>query len=200
MGVSPIAKAQSARPARPKPALLTIDVGDTNRLGAPHTAQPGGGGSLAGGLAKRSPGLKLQTRTGGLAPPGEPWTANLAPPPAPGGVSTPVPYPTTPGLTPGLPPIPQTPAPVRSPQPLEVSTILPSFLYLGPEILTRDDVDVLQGLGVRRILNVALECDDDEGLGLRKSFERYHRIPMRDAVEESGVGKGIQEACDFLGE
>jgi hypothetical protein len=83
--------------------------------------------------------------------------------------------------------------------PFIVSTILPSFLYLGPEIVTPDDVEKLKKMGVKRILNVAIECDDDESLGLKKVFERYLKVPMRDIVEESGVGRGMRESCDFLG-
>lgn len=83
---------------------------------------------------------------------------------------------------------------------LQVSTILPSFLYLGPEIATRADVETLLAMGIRRVLNVAVELDDDETLGLRTSFDRYYRIPMKDSVEEAGVGRGIREACDILGE
>ncbi|WWC89944.1 uncharacterized protein L201_004873 [Kwoniella dendrophila CBS 6074] len=81
--------------------------------------------------------------------------------------------------------------------PFVVSTILPSFLYLGPEISSKEDVEYLKKIGVKRILNVALECNDDSGLGLKDDF-KYHRIPMRDSVEESGVGKGIRESCGFL--
>ena len=83
--------------------------------------------------------------------------------------------------------------------PFVVSTILPSFLFLGPEITSKSDIDILKRLGVKRILNVALECNDDEGLMLRHIFERYLRVPMRDIVEESGVAKGLRDACDFLG-
>jgi hypothetical protein len=84
--------------------------------------------------------------------------------------------------------------------PFVVSTILPNFLYLGPEIASDEDVDTLKRLGVKRILNVAIECNDDEGLRLRERFERYLRVPMRDIVEESNVGKGMRDACEFLGE
>lgn len=84
--------------------------------------------------------------------------------------------------------------------PFIVSTILPGFLYLGPEITNDEDVEALQQVGVKRILNVAMECDDESELGLKRVFERYLKIPMRDTVEESGVGKGMSDACDFLGE
>jgi hypothetical protein len=84
--------------------------------------------------------------------------------------------------------------------PFIVSPILPSFLYLGPEITSREEVDALVKLGVKRILNVAIECNDDGELRLKERFERYLKLPMRDIVEESGVGKGMRDACEFLGE
>jgi hypothetical protein len=82
--------------------------------------------------------------------------------------------------------------------PFIVSTILPQFLYLGPEISSMDEVKELQRLGIKRILNVAMECEDNQGLGLANEFERYHKIPMRDIVEETGVKKYMWQACDFL--
>ncbi|KAK6903031.1 hypothetical protein I203_108292 [Kwoniella mangroviensis CBS 8507] len=82
--------------------------------------------------------------------------------------------------------------------PFIVSTILPSFLYLGPEITTAEDVNYLRKLGIKRILNVAIECNDDSNLKLKENFDQYRRIPMRDIVEESGVGRGMRESCGFL--
>ena len=80
-----------------------------------------------------------------------------------------------------------------------VSTILPNFLYLGPEITAEEHARELESLGVRRILNIAAECDDDHGLGLRQRFERYVKIPMRDTVEEDNIVYGVREACEALG-
>jgi hypothetical protein len=80
-----------------------------------------------------------------------------------------------------------------------VSTILPNFLYLGPEMTTDEHVDELENLGVRRILNLAFECDDDQGLHLRERFEKYIRIPMRDTVEEDNITMGVKKACEALG-
>lgn len=57
----------------------------------------------------------------------------------------------------------------------------------------------LQSLGVKRIINIAAECDDDHGLKLRERFDRYFHIPMRDIVEEENITKGVREACDILG-
>jgi hypothetical protein len=81
-----------------------------------------------------------------------------------------------------------------------VSTILPGFLYLGPEAATDEQVSQLEALGVRRILNLAVECDDDQGLRLRERFERYIRIPMRDTVEEDNITQGVHKACEALGQ
>lgn len=111
-----------------------------------------------------------------------------------------------------------------------VSTILPGFLFLGPEPSTWDHVEELKGLGVRRIVNLAMECGpDDWGLGLDSAashptttkgetvgekeleagtdadkekgsgFEKYFKIPMRDTVEEDGIGKGVRMVCQILG-
>ena len=81
-----------------------------------------------------------------------------------------------------------------------VSTILPNFLYLGPELTLPEHVEELRELGVKRILNIAAECNDDHGLGLRETFEKYFRIPMRDIVEEENIAQGVREVCEILGE
>jgi hypothetical protein len=80
-----------------------------------------------------------------------------------------------------------------------VSTILPNFLFLGPELTLPEHVQELQHLGIKRILNIATECDDDHGLKLKEIFERYVKIPMRDTVEEENISKGVREVCNILG-
>jgi hypothetical protein len=60
-------------------------------------------------------------------------------------------------------------------------------------------VDEIRDLGIKRILNMAAECDDDKGLRLREAFDRYVKIPWRDNVEEDNVAKGVREVCDILG-
>jgi hypothetical protein len=100
-----------------------------------------------------------------------------------------------------------TPPSPESPPSWSVSTILPNFLFLGPEPNSREHVDELRGLGVKRMINIAAECEpDDHGLNLdgrRKNddvpFEKYTKIPMRDTVEEDGMRRGIAEVCDLLG-
>ncbi|KZT59608.1 phosphatases II, partial [Calocera cornea HHB12733] len=85
-----------------------------------------------------------------------------------------------------------------APQPFVISEILPGFLYLGPEPSTDDEVQQLVDRGVKRILNMAEECEDDQGLGLRRKFEMYERVPMRDTVNEENIGRGVRAACLFL--
>ena len=93
------------------------------------------------------------------------------------------------------PPTTEEPFPVFT-----ISTILPNFLFLGPELTTEEHVKDLEELGVKKILNIAAECDDDQGLHLRQRFESYVKIPMRDTVEEENIRKGVKEVCDILGE
>lgn len=94
----------------------------------------------------------------------------------------------------------QPPTTEEDPYPVfTVSTILPNFLYLGPEVTAEEHVEELLSLGVRRILNIAAECDDDHDLRLRERFERYIRIPMRDTVEEDNITRGVREVCELLG-
>ncbi|KAG6819867.1 hypothetical protein H0H93_007852 [Arthromyces matolae] len=116
----------------------------------------------------------------------------------------------TPPHTPGtpkpfLPPSPITARPeIDNPPTTEeafpafsISTILPNFLYTGPELTTPEHVSELLELGVKRILNIAIECDDDQGLNLRDVF-KYHKIPMRDIVEEDNISRGVKEACELI--
>ncbi|KAG9118643.1 hypothetical protein FRC07_006744 [Ceratobasidium sp. 392] len=122
-------------------------------------------------------------------------------PPSPGIPTSPrSPVPPTPGTVRAFPSSLPTPTPghVSSPNEFEVSTILPGFLYLGPEPSTMQHVRELERLGVKRIVSVAIECDDDQGLDLRGRFEKYFRIPMRDTVEEENVGRGAHDVCAFL--
>ncbi|KAF8900992.1 hypothetical protein CPB84DRAFT_1824803, partial [Gymnopilus junonius] len=117
----------------------------------------------------------------------------------------------TPPHTPGtprpsfLPPSPSTARPELDPPSTDeaypvftISTILPNFLFLGPELTAVEHVTELQDLGVKRILNIAAECDDDQGLHLKDAF-KYYKIPMRDTVEEENISRGVREACDILG-
>ncbi|KAI0830191.1 hypothetical protein BC628DRAFT_1408349 [Trametes gibbosa] len=207
-------------PRRPSvPALRKLDTTSTERLnaGLPRLQMP----QKAATLAAPPSGLRSRSRSPShlrldLPPPSPPGSARLLsansaygpdslPPPSPSWAqpSTPrTPYsprtpvsrsPSTARPESSQPPTTEEPFPVFA-----VSTILPNFLFLGPELTTEEHVDELLSLGVKRILNIAAECDDDHGLRLRERFDRYIRIPMRDTVEEDNITRGVREVCEIL--
>jgi hypothetical protein len=199
-------------PRRPSlTALRKLDTKSAERLGPPKLQVrtlrsatlavspsaglwPGGGGTSP---RAHSPSHLTLAHSNHTPPASAKLGEFLHPPPSPNMPSSP--------RTP-IPPSPCTARPDLSAPPTEeaiptftVSTILPNFLYLGPEITAEEHVRELQSLGVRRILNIAAECDDDNGLGLRQRFERYVKIPMRDTVEEENIIRGVRESCEVLG-
>lgn len=138
-----------------------------------------------------SPGVNGQSE---FLPPPSPYFASHPTTPRSPGTPMPIPSPKTARPDFDQPPTTEDQFPVFT-----ISAILPNFLYLGPELTTTEHVKELKGLGVKRIINIAAECDDDHGLGLRGTFERYFHIPMRDIVEEENITRGVREACDILG-
>ncbi|KAF7297109.1 hypothetical protein MIND_00943800 [Mycena indigotica] len=172
-------------------------------------------------LSVRTVPLKANTLNIALAPPSPSYGATLPSPSTPWTLSSPISgggeFPTayyTPPHTPGTPrggpngfnfgrdppatARPDEPPTTEEPVPeFAISTILPGFLFLGPELTQPEHVAELQSFGVRRILNIAAECDDDHGLHLRTIF-KYHKIPMRDTVEEENIARGVREVCEIL--
>ncbi|KAI0255464.1 hypothetical protein BJV78DRAFT_1175709 [Lactifluus subvellereus] len=202
------------RPCRPSlTPLRKLDTKSAERLGPPKlhvrtlrsatlAAPPSAafwpsGGSGSSSPRPRSPSHLTLAHSNHTPPASARHGEFLLPPPSPI-------VPSSPGTP--VPPSPCTArpdlsAPLSTEEALAtftVSTILPNFLYLGPEITAEEHVRELEGLGVRRILNIAIECDDDHGLGLRQRFERYVKIPMRDTVEEENIVQGVREACEVL--
>jgi len=186
-------------PAPPKLQLKTTPPIRSTTLPAPPTA---GGKGPRLKLRLDTPALHLNASGPAVTIvniPSSPETASSSPPP-----SSPRSFVTAP-RSPGtpLPPSPMTARPADedagAAQEFVISTILPGFLFLGPEIVLPEQVQQLEERGIRRILNIAIECDDDQGLNLRKRFEKYIRIPMRDTVEEANVARRMREVCDFLG-
>ncbi|CAJ0827814.1 6650_t:CDS:2 [Entrophospora sp. SA101] len=91
---------------------------------------------------------------------------------------------------------PCTPPPITHPEvAFDVSTIVPDFLFLGPEITKEEEVEELESKGIRRILNMAFECEDN--LGLNQKFEKYLKVSVKDLVEED-VENGLKLAVDFI--
>ncbi|KAF8494983.1 hypothetical protein F5888DRAFT_616655 [Russula emetica] len=195
--LSTLRKLDTKSAERLGPPKLHVRTVRSATLAAPPSASlwPNGNGSSS--PRAHSPSHLTLTYSNHTSPASARHGEFLIPPPSPNIPSSP--------RTP-LPPSPCTARPDFSASPstedaiptFTVSTILPNFLYLGPEITAEEHVRELQSLGVRRILNLAVECDDDNGLELRQRFERYVKIPMRDTVEEENVVLGVREACSVL--
>ncbi|KAI1302687.1 hypothetical protein EDD11_005583 [Mortierella claussenii] len=77
----------------------------------------------------------------------------------------------------------------------EISCILPNFLYLGPEIATKDQVQELERLGIKRILNMARECEDL--LVANRAGMEYYKIGVQDHIE-ADVSAGLLQAVDVI--
>ncbi|KAK4048428.1 hypothetical protein OIV83_004774 [Microbotryomycetes sp. JL201] len=78
----------------------------------------------------------------------------------------------------------------------DVSTIIENLLFLGPEPTKLEHLDKLESLGVKVVVNLAIECQDlKHEIGTR--FEA-HRVPMRDIVDETAVQQSFEKACDII--
>ncbi|CAG8517833.1 16501_t:CDS:2 [Racocetra fulgida] len=93
---------------------------------------------------------------------------------------------------------PNTSPPVTHPEiAFVVSTIIPNFLYLGPEISKQEEVEELESKGIKRILNMAFECSDT--LGLNEKFDQYLKLDVKDSVEEdAGKSRSVTAVLAFL--
>ncbi|KAH9821109.1 hypothetical protein DFH28DRAFT_1079211 [Melampsora americana] len=80
----------------------------------------------------------------------------------------------------------------------KISTIIPEFLYLGPEPIEPSDFERLKSLKIKRILNVAVEVEEIPKGKEFEFIEKYTKIPLRDFVEEVGVQAGIDQANSLL--
>lgn len=78
-----------------------------------------------------------------------------------------------------------------------VSEIIPHFLYLGPEIVTTDQLIGLQSRSIKRILNMAEECDDNVP-GLKEQFN-YTKIAARDTVDMKNIQGTFRKAVHVIG-
>ncbi|KAF8966378.1 hypothetical protein BGZ46_000374 [Entomortierella lignicola] len=77
----------------------------------------------------------------------------------------------------------------------EISCILANFLFLGPEIATMDQVQELEKLGIKRVLNMARECEDL--LVQNRPGMEYHKVGVQDHIE-ADVTTGLLEAVDII--
>ena len=83
----------------------------------------------------------------------------------------------------------------------EVSTIVPGEVYLGSGVQKPSDMEKLEQLGIKAVLNTAAEVPylhDASPLRHHPHIVEYKHIPMRDVVEAVGVQQHLEEACCFL--
>ncbi|KAJ2961215.1 hypothetical protein NQZ79_g3533 [Umbelopsis isabellina] len=77
-----------------------------------------------------------------------------------------------------------------------ISEIISGFLFVGPEIATLEQMQQLRDRKIKRILNMAEECNDDVP-GLKKEF-LYKKIAARDTVEMRNVERCLREAVNCI--
>ncbi|CAO3683204.1 unnamed protein product [Rhizopus stolonifer] len=77
-----------------------------------------------------------------------------------------------------------------------ISEIIRGFLYVGPEIETREQAKELESRHIKRVLNMAEECRD-EGLG---NNIIYQKISARDTVEMKNIELVMIQAVHFIEE
>ena len=76
-----------------------------------------------------------------------------------------------------------------------ISEIIPGFLFVGPEIETAEQAQQLETRKIRRVLNMAEECNDEV---LHKDI-LYRKIDARDTVEMKNIDWVMMEAVCFIG-
>ena len=82
-----------------------------------------------------------------------------------------------------------------------MSTIVPGGVYLGSGVQKPSDMEKLEQLGIKAVLNTAAEVPylhDASPLRHHPHIVEYKHIPMRDVVEAVGVQQHLEEACCFL--
>ncbi|KAG2236414.1 hypothetical protein INT48_008396 [Thamnidium elegans] len=78
-----------------------------------------------------------------------------------------------------------------------ISEIIPGFLFVGPEIENMEHANQLDTRSIRRVLNMAEECQDE---GVDKQRLMYHKISARDTLEMKNIELVMMEAVQFIEE
>ncbi|KAF8924489.1 hypothetical protein BGZ58_001731 [Dissophora ornata] len=78
----------------------------------------------------------------------------------------------------------------------QVSMILDDFLYLGGELVEEDQISELEELGIKRVLNMAKNCDDELWIQ-RFGKDGYLKVGLLDHVDQD-LKDGLNEAIQFI--
>ncbi|KAK3813337.1 MAG: protein-tyrosine phosphatase-like protein [Benniella sp.] len=79
----------------------------------------------------------------------------------------------------------------------EVSMILDDFLFLGGELVEEAQITELENLGIKRVLNMAINCDDELWVQ-RFGKSGYLKVGLLDHVDQD-LESGLTEAIKFIG-
>ncbi|KAF9577332.1 hypothetical protein BGW38_007513 [Lunasporangiospora selenospora] len=81
----------------------------------------------------------------------------------------------------------------------EISVILENFMYLGGELVEEEQIDELEQLGIRRVLNIAVNCDDELWIRRHGGVQgpHYLKIGLRDHVDQD-LKEGLAQAIAFI--
>ncbi|KAG0355741.1 hypothetical protein BC939DRAFT_452939 [Gamsiella multidivaricata] len=78
----------------------------------------------------------------------------------------------------------------------EISMILDNFLFVGGELVEEEQILELERLGIKRVLNMAINCDDE--LWIRRfGTEGYLKIGLLDHVDQD-LKEGLNKAIEFI--
>ncbi|KAF9919113.1 hypothetical protein BX616_001523 [Lobosporangium transversale] len=84
----------------------------------------------------------------------------------------------------------------------EISMIIDNFLYLGGELVEEEQIEELQRLGIKRVLNMAANCDDELWVRRFNSAEEnaaaYLKVGLLDHVDQD-LKEGLEKAIKFIG-
>ncbi|KAF9346680.1 hypothetical protein BGX26_001801 [Mortierella sp. AD094] len=81
----------------------------------------------------------------------------------------------------------------------EISMILDDFLYLGGDLVEEEQILELERLGIKRVLNMAVNCDDL--LWIERAGEdnrSYLKVGLLDHVDQD-LKAGLDKAIKFIG-
>ncbi|KAF8952528.1 hypothetical protein BGZ46_003458 [Entomortierella lignicola] len=81
----------------------------------------------------------------------------------------------------------------------QISMILDNFLYLGGDLVDEEQIDELERLGIKRVLNMAINCDDL--LWIKRAGKdngSYLKVGLLDHVDQD-LKAGLDIATKFIG-
>ncbi|KAI1303538.1 hypothetical protein EDD11_005314 [Mortierella claussenii] len=82
----------------------------------------------------------------------------------------------------------------------QISMILEDFLFVGGELVEEEQIEELERLGIKRVLNMAANCDDElwiERIGGEENTAAYLKVGLLDHVDQD-LKEGLDKAVEFI--